>query len=298
MVKSSVEYKPSKTALGMALRRAIAHKEYKNDKFGPDYLAEYFLPLHNRFFFQFRQIRNNTKNDLEVSTPGLYSYAIARTTYFDNLFKNALINRFPQIVILGAGYDSRAYRFKNINEGTKIYEVDISTTQNRKKRYLKYLLPNSYKNVNFVSINLSEQSLEDCLEKSGYKQGEKTLFIWEGVTYYLDPEVIDLTLKYIRSCTKDSIIGFDYIISIIGQNISNYYGVKEFVETMEKYHKNEELKFVIKDGEIESFLRERKFKMVNYLDNKEIENVYLKDVKGKLIGRITGFFRFVSASPN
>lgn len=50
MSKKSVREKPSETALFAALRRTIANKEYKNEKHGPDYLAEYFLPPHFRFF--------------------------------------------------------------------------------------------------------------------------------------------------------------------------------------------------------------------------------------------------------
>ncbi|GAG61826.1 unnamed protein product [marine sediment metagenome] len=50
MSKKGVEQKPSKTAMIAALHRAVANKEFKNERFGPDYLAEYFLPSHFKFF--------------------------------------------------------------------------------------------------------------------------------------------------------------------------------------------------------------------------------------------------------
>jgi hypothetical protein len=55
MSKKSVEEKPSETAFFAALRRTLANKEYKNEKHGPDYLAEYFLPPHFRFFLRFKK---------------------------------------------------------------------------------------------------------------------------------------------------------------------------------------------------------------------------------------------------
>ena len=60
MSKKSIEERPSETALFAALRRTIANKEFKNEKFGPDDLAEYFLPPHFRFFLKFKKIRMNT----------------------------------------------------------------------------------------------------------------------------------------------------------------------------------------------------------------------------------------------
>ena len=106
MTNKSVEQKPSETALFAALRRTIAHKEFRNEKFGPDDLAEYFLPPHFRFFLRFTKIRENTKNKLNDALPGLNEYMIARTAYFDRLFMDGLNNEIRQIVLLGAGYDT------------------------------------------------------------------------------------------------------------------------------------------------------------------------------------------------
>jgi methyltransferase (TIGR00027 family) len=297
-MNKTVEYKPSKTAVVMALRRALANKEYRDDTFGPDYLAEYFLSIRVRFFLKFEKIRIDTKNKMDSLTPGLNSYAIARTSYFDKLFANALNDGIPQIVLMGAGYDSRAYRFAKLNRGTKIFELDIAPTQNRKKKCLKHALIDIPPQVNFVPINFNEQSLGDCLEKAGYKHGERSLFIWEGVTYYLDSESIDSTLEFIGSSFKDSIVAFDYLISVNKHTANHYYGVNGFLETLKKYAKNEELKFMIEDGEIESFLQQRGLKIVEHLDNQAIERKYLTDNKGCIIGKITGGFRFVSASPS
>jgi hypothetical protein len=51
MKKKGVEKRHSETALFAALYRAVANKEFKNEKLGPDYLAENFLPFHFKFFY-------------------------------------------------------------------------------------------------------------------------------------------------------------------------------------------------------------------------------------------------------
>ena len=298
MTNKSVEQKPSETALFAALRRTIAHKEFRNEKFGPDDLAEYFLPPHFRFFLRFTKIRENTKNKLNDALPGLNEYMIARTAYFDRLFVDALDNEIRQIVLLGAGYDTRAYRFNQSNRGTKIFELDITPTQDRKKKCLKKARIDIPQHVRFVPINFKEESLKDVLEKAGYEDQAKTLFLWEGVSYYLDAESVDATLDFVSHTShQENAIAFDYTISLSEENLNDYYGVREFAQTMKEHHANEELMFSIDEGKIESYLEQRGLKKLDHLDNGEIERTFLVKDNGSLLGQITGHFRFVSASP-
>lgn len=298
MSKKKVEQIPSKTALFAALRRTIANKEYNNEKFGPDYLAEIFLPAHYRFFLRFDKVKKNTKKKLAGFMPGLTEYIIARTAFFDGLFTNSVKDKIPQIVLLGAGYDSRAYRFAKLISNTRIFELDAIPTQNRKIKCLKAAHINIPIEIQYVSINFMNESLSNVLEKAGYKNQERTLFLWEGVSYYLDLDSVKETLNYIsRSSNRDSIIAFDYTISISEENMNPYYGAKEFMNSMKEHHANEQLMFSIKNGEIKSFLAERNLRLIEYLDNDAIEQKYLMDDNGSLIGRMTGNFRFVCASP-
>ncbi|MCP4359601.1 MAG: SAM-dependent methyltransferase [Chloroflexi bacterium] len=298
MSNNSVEQEPSETAVFAALRRAIAYKEFNNERIGPDFLAEYFLPAHFRFFIKFRRLRANVKDKLHRFLPGLYEYVIARTAYFDAVFVDALRKEVPQIVLLGAGYDSRAYRFVGLNQATRIIELDIASTQNRKKRCLRKEKIDIPGQVTLVPINFNTESLNEALEKAGYDKGKQTLFLWEGVSYYLQPEAVAETLEFVsHSAHHESAIVFDYTVSITEENI-NWYGVREFSETMKERHAAEELLFAIDEGDTESFLEQRGLKMVERLDNEEIEKAFLLNEDESSIGHITGHFRFVLASPN
>lgn len=297
--KKSIDQKPSQTALFGALRRTLACKEFKNEKFGPDDLAEYFLPPHFRFFLRIKKIRENTKKKLYGFLPGLSEYIIARTAYFDRLFVDALKNKTPQIVLLGAGYDSRAYRFASSNQGTKIFELDSAPTQNRKKKCIRKARIDIPEQLTFVPINFNQESIKDALVKAGYDTDQKTLFLWEGVSYYLEEESVNTTLEFASHAShNDNTIAFDYTIPVSEENINDYYGVKEFVYAMKAHHANEELMFSIGEGQIESFLEKRGLKLLEHLDNKEIEKTFLLDANGSLLGQVTGHFRFVLASIN
>jgi len=299
MSKKGVEQKPSYTALFAALYRAIANKEFKNEGFGSDYLAEYFLPSLYKYLIKFKVIRASIKNKSNKLTPGVYEYTLARTVFFDSVFTDALNKNIPQIVLLGAGYDTRAYRFARLNNGTRIFELEIAPTLNRKKKYLKKVKIDFPKHAILVPIDFNNESLRNVLENAGYDSNQKTLFMWEGVSYYLEPDSVDATLEFIKNFSHDeSVIAFDYAISISGENVNNYYGAKEFTETWRKRRSGEPFRFTVSEGKIESFLKQRGLKMVKHLDNKQIEKMFLLNENGSLVGQITGLFRFAMASSN
>ena len=124
------------------------------------------------------------------------------------------------------------------------------------------------------------------------------MFLWEGVSYYLEPESVDATLELVNYLShSESIIAFDYGISVSKDDTTKYYGLKELAQTMRKHNPNEKIKFVMAEGKIASFLEQRGLKIVKHLDNEQIEDTFLLDENGSSLGKITGNFRFVVASP-
>ena len=147
-------------------------------------------------------------------------------------------------------------------------------------------------------IDFNKEVLDEVLKSAGYESGKKTLFIWEGVTYYLEPDSVDATLAFVKnSAHEKSVLAFDYAVTISEEKIDDYYGVRQFTETWEKHRTGEPFIFSIPEGSAASFLEQRGLKMMSHLDNSEIEKTFLTNEDGSLIGRITGSFRFASASP-
>jgi len=140
----------------------------------------------------------------EPGSEGLVDFVIARTLYFDSVIKR-VIPQVEQFVLLGAGYDTRAYGHFT-REDVKLYELDQSIVQQQKREALKTAgIPSEH--VNFVSIDFANEGIFEKLIESGFDPGKKTLFLWEGVTLYLSEADVRKTMQDIRKqSTKGSIL--------------------------------------------------------------------------------------------
>jgi methyltransferase (TIGR00027 family) len=142
----------------------------------------------------------------EGDVPPRYE-ASARIWFFD-----AAVDRYlpdvAQFVILGAGFDTRAYRLPN-DTRVRVFEVDTPQTQTVKRETLRKAGIDS-SGVTFVPADFEHEDWLACLVAAGFDPGERTLFLWEGVTMYLDREAVEDTLRKIASTAHGSIVAFDY----------------------------------------------------------------------------------------
>ena len=299
MSKKGVETRHSPSALLTTLYRAVANKEFQDRRGGSDYLAEYFLPLHVRFLIKYEKMRARGKAKSNAQTPGLYEYMIARTAFFDEVFIEALNESVSQIVLLGAGYDTRALRFADLNKAARIIELDGAATQNRKRKCLKKSRIDIPEHVTYIPMDFDKDPLKDVLERAGYEENRETLFIWEGVCMYLEPTSVDAVLGFIADTSHDeSVIVFDYAVSISDDNSRQYYGAEQLTRRLKKTRSNEPFKFTIDEEKIESFLGRRGLKMIKHLNPEQIEKSFLLTDHGASMGQPNGMFRFAVASPN
>ena len=298
MSSKGVEHQHSDTAEVAAGYRAVACKEYPETAIGADYLAEYFISASHKFLVKFGFVRKLGITKSKKFTPGGFEYVLARTAFFDQQLLNALEAGAQQLVILGAGFDTRAYRFAEQCSGCKIIELDIASTQNRKKECLQSAGIAIPKNLTFASINFNLESLPDVLRQAGYNNEVKTVFLWEGVSMYLQKSAVEATLQVISACkTPESLLVFDYIATIADSEIDDYYGIKDWRETWARYRQGEPFTFTIDDSDIASYLEGMGLSIKTHLKEREIEERCLPQLGSKTLGRVTGWFRFVTASP-
>jgi methyltransferase (TIGR00027 family) len=138
--------------------RALATTESREEIRGRDYLAEIFLSDNLKKILKDPALREWA---MKNQAPGMYAYLIARTFFFDHTMEQALRENIPQIVMLGTGYDSRPYRFKNLIQDTRIFELDTRPTLQHKKELLQQANIPIPKNVIFVPINFVKDTFED-----------------------------------------------------------------------------------------------------------------------------------------
>ena len=142
-------------------------------------------------------------------------FLAVRKRHIDEYLKTQIEAGIQQLVILGAGYDARAYRFDALKNGIKVFEVDHPASQKDKLKKLTKIFGQIPEHVTYVAIDFNEQELANRLFECGYSKDLKTLFIWQGVTQYLTPAAVDDTLRFItENSRKGSAVIFDYVFSI------------------------------------------------------------------------------------
>ena len=292
MTKRTKDEKASNTAGYTCFSRACATRE-KDERFhGPDYMAEIFLPAFAKIILNVPVLRKAFMS--KIAPSGIYEYVLARTKLLDEIFLDGLANRVYQIVLLGAGMDTRALRFASKNQGTKIIELDIEKTQHPKIEILnrkQVVLPNE---LVFASIDFNRQSLSDVLMDAGYQKDQQSLFLWEGVAMYLNSDAVDGTLTFIReSSQKGSRVVFDYIFASVLRQENKFYGEQEIFDTVSQA--GEGWTFGIEEGEIAEYLTERGFRIVSHYTPAELEERYFWADDGSVLRRINGTHCIVQA---
>src|SRR4051812_14609695 len=178
----------SQTAIWVCMARAYAHGRTIARFSDPTALA--LLPDDARA--KVEQVRAGTPLQdpaegmmLEARTPMM----IARTIEIDDAIRAAA---HPQVVILGAGLDGRAWRMPELHDAI-VYEVDHPDTQ-REKRARVAALTQMAREVRFAAVDFTRDSLGDALAAAGHDVARLTTWIWEGVVMYLTLAEIEASL--------------------------------------------------------------------------------------------------------
>lgn len=136
--------------------------------------------------------------------PGPRAAVCVRTRYLDDAVRDACADGLRQLVILGAGFDARAQRLAPLR-GVHVFEVDHPDTQSRKREAMRGV-PGQ---VTYVGLDLLRSSVETALADAGLARDARTLFLWEGVTNYLDAGSVDATLRAVARLGQELL--FTYV---------------------------------------------------------------------------------------
>ena len=181
-----------------------------------------------------------------------------RERYIDDFLITCLKEGLDQVVILGAGFDTRPYRIAGIQK-TRVFEIDHPATQAEKLKRLQKVIDPLPAHVTFLPVDFNTQTLDTCLLGNGYDEHAKTLFIWQGVTYFLTREGVDSTLAFISAHSgPGSTLVFDYFYNEVFNDKTNGYAkaLRRAAQVS-----GEDYMFGIDRGQIEPFLTSAAFAM-------------------------------------
>ncbi len=198
----------SRTAHFVALGRALADAGLSHVPDFHDPTARVFLTEKGkRSFEKTERAARDGNRGMAVNAARVMADLIAlRTTAIDTAVRDAITGGATQLVILGAGYDGRAWRLNEL-AGVKVFEVDHPATQGEKRARVTELPP-ATGTVSFVSIDFECEALGTVLERAGHDPSSPTCWIWEGVVMYLTREAMHGTLAGIadRSARGSTLI--------------------------------------------------------------------------------------------
>jgi methyltransferase (TIGR00027 family) len=140
---------------------------------------------------------------------GTYGAQVMRTRYIDDVVTGLVEGGTTQVVILGAGLDTRAFRLPVLDRATVI-ELDLPGTQQYKVKRLQGVRTLAAA-VRFIPTDLTTQPLGKVLAEAGLDSTKPVLFVWEGVTQYLPEAAVRSTLACIGTSVPGSALVFTYV---------------------------------------------------------------------------------------
>ena len=285
--------KASWMAESVAIHRTLESLRPANDRVCYDPYAMKFLST------RFRIVAKSTTLArfvhwyfAERRIPGGYGVIVARTRYIDDYVLQCLADGIKQMVILGAGYDSRAYRFDEMRRGIKVFEVDHPDTQMLKIEKVNRIFGRLPDHVVYVPIDFSKEKLEQKLFEGGYQRNLKTLFIWEGVTMYITEEAVDETMAFVvENSGEGSSIIFDYILKSVIDSSCKLQVANKWKDYVAR--SGEQATFGIAESDLENYLLQKGFCQIESVDD-EFVRKYFTEVNRKQA--TLPFFRFAHAT--
>ena len=207
MAQTAAETASSITCVIAAEQHFPAEQRILNDP-----LAGALLPLAMRAFV--RMVRSPRARDgfvgvMEKLLPGLWSGLLCRKRFIDEAVI-AAAKRGLDVVILGAGLDTRAYRLEALCD-TKVWELDQRENVEHKQRRLERVLGAVPPGRTLVSVDFSTDDVAARLAQHGCRLDRPSLFVVEAVSQYLTESAVHALLDMLSRAAAGSQLVFTYV---------------------------------------------------------------------------------------
>ena len=274
----------SKTAEYMALFRALESAKPPRRRLFLDPYARRFLHpslLSVAQLARFPLLRGIPPWLIDTLWPGARTSAVARTRWIDDLLLRSIADGVQQVVILGAGFDCRAYRLPALAH-LPVLEVDHPDTLRLKRERLQQLLGERPTPVKYVALDFNQKSLDEALVRSRFHGEMRTFFLWEGVTNYLRAEAVDATFCSLRRLADSSLIVFTYVDKSVLEPDVEFAGRRSLQRALRRA--GEGWTFGLVPDEVGLYLKKRGFRLLEDVDSLTYRRQYLMDSPRELRG--------------
>lgn len=156
------------------------------------------------------QIRDSAEYHRTPEARALRAHVVLRSRFAEDRLADAILRGVTQYVILGAGFDTFAFRQPAWARMLKIVEVDHAGTQAKKRAQLTAAGFAAPENLIFADVDFEHESLHDGLVRHHISLTEPAFFSWLGVTMYLKEDAIDAVLQTVAAfpATSEIVLTF------------------------------------------------------------------------------------------
>lgn len=287
---------PRSTAEGACAARALGALEKDPAVRCPDHMAAGFLRGANiTTLVKHRSTRSLLVHAANLRRPGAYTYEIARTKFIDEIVLGQAAAGLDELVLLGAGLDSRPYRLADELRGVRVIEADHPASQASKRARVRQLFGAEPENVTYVPVDFTRDDLDAALTGGGHDRSARTLFVFSGVSFYLPEHAVVSVLSLVTAHgnPRTSIV-FDALWAEAVDGTREYYGAAELRNAVAK--RREPLRWGIPEGRVDQTLCRFGLHAVRTVDSTQARAAYLKRSDGTLHDRPYGFGVLIHAA--
>jgi len=261
------------SALSVASLRGMESYYPENERLFYDRISIHLMPPLWKVFLKLMRIsflRKLIFSKREKQMPGVIGNLLYRTRYIDDILKKNIEQGVKQILILGAGFDTRAYRIKG--KDVDYFEVDHPEICDLKEKQLEKVFSRVPDIVSLISIDFDKQDLKKVIKHSGFMKNKKTLVIWEGVTQYISKQAVANVLNFVKSFKSGSRMVFTYIKKDIIERKSLSKIDQKVLSFTDKI--GTPWIFGINHRQIEKYLKEKGYKLIEDVGAEEYKEKY------------------------
>lgn len=217
----------SLTALGAARLRA-AHQVLDGASILADPLAARILGSDIEVSLEHARLSGYVSRP-HLSGPRLRWFIAARSRIAEDALGVAVNDGATQLVVLGAGFDTLAYRTPLAGR-LRIFEVDHPATQVRKREMLAAAAIALPQTLSYVAVDFEQRTLAEALQSAGFVAAERSFFSWLGVVPYLTEPAILAALGYMAQLQGGTEVVFDYVNPVDSIALASCAAYRELAE--------------------------------------------------------------------
>jgi methyltransferase (TIGR00027 family) len=261
------------TAIGPMV--IVAADQYEASPLVRDVWARRILPPSGRFaasLSRFAPARRAFMAITDRRIRGGWNNFLSRKRYVDDKLASAVTKGIDAVVILGAGFDTRAYRLPEL-ASIPVCEVDLPGNIAQKAAAVRRCFGQVPPRVRLLAVDFESDSLAQRLGEEGFGTDKRMFYIWEGVTPYLTEAAVRTTMTHLAGAAPGSRLVFTFIRKdfLDGREMCGAQGIYEEVVVKRRlWH------FGLRPDEVAGFLAQFGWREVEQVGPEEYAARYLE----------------------